>query len=295
MAGDDERMSQIETRVITPMDAAKILGKNYEKNRNIRQSVVKRYANDMKSGRWSTDACPPIVIAKDGSLIDGQHRLSAVMQAGVAVIMDVKTGVDFEAYKFFDCGATRSVNDLIDVPDRNNVSALARLAIAVSEGKGSFRAAIKGEIEREGHGVVSATNAQVIDYIDAHSDELYVCTRKAYHMYKAVGCGMKSAYNLFAWVLRWLGYDDELELFIDQFKEPLPFSKTVAVCKQTISRKYVQRGSSPNRVWMMEQLLYAFDNFNAGKELTYFKQTERVLDKYEQMVIARRNKDGNAE
>ena len=97
MAGDDERMSQIETRVITPMDAAKILGKNYEKNRNIRQSVVKRYANDMRSGRWSTDACPPIVIAKDGSLIDGQHRLSAVMQAGVAVIMDVKTGVDLKA------------------------------------------------------------------------------------------------------------------------------------------------------------------------------------------------------
>lgn len=94
-----------ELRKITPEIAAKWLQENTN-NRPISERAVQRYASDMKAGRWGVSES---VIAFDtkGRLINGQHRLWAVMESGETITAHVATGYPPEAIAYFDDGFRR--------------------------------------------------------------------------------------------------------------------------------------------------------------------------------------------
>jgi hypothetical protein len=76
----------ISLEMITPDMAADLLAVNVS-NRNVRQRRVDQYARDMQVGRWQPTG-EPITISDTGKLLNGQHRLMAVVQAGVTVLGD---------------------------------------------------------------------------------------------------------------------------------------------------------------------------------------------------------------
>lgn len=53
-------------------------------NRNLRGQVIASYARDMKSGAWVLNG-ETVKIASNGQLLDGQHRLNAVVESGQTV------------------------------------------------------------------------------------------------------------------------------------------------------------------------------------------------------------------
>ena len=69
--------------LITPEMAAGLLSKNTH-NRTISKVKVAQMVNDIKSGRFETTH-QPIAIAEDGELIDGQHRLTAIVESQIPV------------------------------------------------------------------------------------------------------------------------------------------------------------------------------------------------------------------
>lgn len=73
--------------VVTPALAKQWLEKNTN-NRNVNFAKVKKMAKDMREGHWDTTH-QGIAIATDGTLVDGQHRLMAVVESGVTVRMNV--------------------------------------------------------------------------------------------------------------------------------------------------------------------------------------------------------------
>jgi hypothetical protein len=75
---------------ITPEIAEEMLTHN-SCNRGVSGQLVKKYADDMMSGNW--DLTPqPIVFDKEGVLMDGQHRLMAVVRSGLSNRFVVCTG-----------------------------------------------------------------------------------------------------------------------------------------------------------------------------------------------------------
>ena len=104
----------IEKRLITPAIAAMILQKN-EGNRRVRKDVVDRYANEMANGRWMENTGETIKIAKDGHLIDGQHRLLALIKAAVQLSMHVCIDMDKEVFHKIDQGAVRNGGDVFQI------------------------------------------------------------------------------------------------------------------------------------------------------------------------------------
>lgn len=58
-------------------------------NRGVRGSHVLRLAEDMKAGEWIGYGSDAIKFNANGQLVDGHHRLSAVVKAGVTVMMTV--------------------------------------------------------------------------------------------------------------------------------------------------------------------------------------------------------------
>lgn len=115
---------------ISPEIATRLLEQNTG-NRNISDRVVQQYAREMKAGRWR-ETGNPINISKNGVLLNGQHRLWAIVESGVTLRFHVIYEDDSEAFATFDTGRTRTTDVLVgmvapDHPDKACASGAARL------------------------------------------------------------------------------------------------------------------------------------------------------------------------
>lgn len=101
--------------LITPEMAAAMLQKNAG-NRQIRPSVVAQYADQMKRGQWQVTH-QPIATDSEGNLVDGQHRLSAIVSSGAAQWMQL-VSYDRTATAMclpVDCGVRRMPHDVLRI------------------------------------------------------------------------------------------------------------------------------------------------------------------------------------
>ena len=96
---------------ITPKRAKELLTGN-EKNRRLTPGLVSFLAEEIRAGRW--DANNGETIKLNGkTLIDGQHRLHAVIAAGQPVKMAIMSGVSNDAFDTIDLGKRRSLGDTL--------------------------------------------------------------------------------------------------------------------------------------------------------------------------------------
>jgi hypothetical protein len=98
---------------VDPSDAKSLLERNTN-NRKLRETVVDYYANEMINGNW-VDNGDPIRIARSGRLLNGQHRLSAVVKAGVSLPFHFLSNLSEESFEQMDNGAKRTLNDNLDI------------------------------------------------------------------------------------------------------------------------------------------------------------------------------------
>jgi hypothetical protein len=104
-----------EIKLISKELAIEMLNNNAV-NRVINKSKVRQYAEMMKSGQWQLTH-QGLAITKDGKLIDGQHRLWAIVETGIPIRFFVtvyEAGTD--AMRFpFDIVNPRSHADILRV------------------------------------------------------------------------------------------------------------------------------------------------------------------------------------
>ncbi len=94
------------TETITPAKAALYLQRN-KNNRPKRRTRIHRYAVTMKEGKW-LKTHQGIAFDEEGSLIDGQNRLEAVILSGATIEMQVTTGLPHDCNVGIDAGANRN-------------------------------------------------------------------------------------------------------------------------------------------------------------------------------------------
>lgn len=111
-----------KTRIVTPDDARAMLAGNTD-NRTLREGWVDQLAGLIKAGKWAITH-QGIAIAKGGRLLDGQHRLHAIVRAGIPVEIMVATGLDDDSYRWIDGGKTRTTPDRIHLVDDSHVNRL---------------------------------------------------------------------------------------------------------------------------------------------------------------------------
>lgn len=100
----------VELMLVTPDTAAKWLAQNALNNRACKNSQVKLYVSYMKKGAWNSDNCA-ITFDVNGNLIDGQHRLRAVVASGQAQEFIVGRNWPTSAMITLDMGQRRSFTD----------------------------------------------------------------------------------------------------------------------------------------------------------------------------------------
>lgn len=110
---------------VTPDMAAEMIEHN-TMNRNISQLNVKRYAQAMQSGEWEQNG-QTITIAEDGTILDGQHRLWAIIESGMTITFLIVYNVRKEAIATIDSGVIRTFKHLLQIKGSKHAATAASL------------------------------------------------------------------------------------------------------------------------------------------------------------------------
>lgn len=110
---------RIEKILVTPSIAELYLGKMIQ-NRNIKESNIIKLTESIKKGYWNAENGEFIKIDKNGKLIDGQHRLRAVIKANTSIYMSFIFDCDPSSYQSLDIGISRSFGDILKMKGYKN-------------------------------------------------------------------------------------------------------------------------------------------------------------------------------
>lgn len=109
--------------MITPQIALEYLGMNTH-NRIVRDGLVGKYAREMASGNFIRNG-DSVRFDINGTLLDGQHRLLAIVSSGRPQPVVVVRGLPPEAMLTIDSGAKRTNGDRISLMGVENGNAVA--------------------------------------------------------------------------------------------------------------------------------------------------------------------------
>jgi hypothetical protein len=118
-----------ELITVTPQMASGYLATN-DGNRRVRKSHVAYFAGLIERGEWLATH-QGIALSSSGRLLDGQHRLLAVVETGRAVPFMVAFDVPDETFTALDTGLIRNVSDVLSLPKSVASVALALLRVCV--------------------------------------------------------------------------------------------------------------------------------------------------------------------
>ncbi len=108
--------TKLET--ITPNKAKSLLKEN-NMNRPVSDRRVNHYAELMKSGKWHLTH-QGIALSSDGTIIDGQHRLHAVIKSNMPIDFNITYNSDKETFKYVDVGYTRTTANIFAIEGIKN-------------------------------------------------------------------------------------------------------------------------------------------------------------------------------
>lgn len=150
-----------EIVLITPEMAKKLVSAN-KKNRPHNKRRSKAFAEAMKRSEWEENG-DTIRIAETGRLLDGQHRLWAIIYSGIPQRYIVVSGLKEEVFDTIDRGSTRTIGDILSMRGEKHYNALAaaaRLLVVYDKTGNPFN----------GNPEVSPTAREVEDFIDSSPD-----------------------------------------------------------------------------------------------------------------------------
>lgn len=99
---------------ITPELAAQYLELNFKSNRKRSDTAIGKYVKIMKAGKWNVN-CDAIGFDEQGRLINGQHRLTAVVKFNAPLDFLVVRGLAVASAKGQDTGRRRMMHDRITI------------------------------------------------------------------------------------------------------------------------------------------------------------------------------------
>lgn len=125
-----------EIEMITPEKAIQYLSFNTG-NRSIRPTVVESLALSIKAGEWMTSH-QGIGFSASGRLVDGQHRLSAVIAAGMPINIIVTRGLPEDIFEVIDRHSKRTMTDTLRMEKKLLETATFALIVAYEKGQHKF-------------------------------------------------------------------------------------------------------------------------------------------------------------
>lgn len=148
---------------VTPELAKRWLKTNVH-NRKVSKQNLDFLVNQMKDGKWKFNG-DTIVFDEDGNLLDGQHRLEAVVVSGRDVESNVTFGIERDTFHTIDTGKVRNSADVLSTQGYKNalvVAAAAKLVMSLESG-------VKG-VASGGLKSTKFDNLDVLNFVKTRTD-----------------------------------------------------------------------------------------------------------------------------
>lgn len=236
---------------VTP-DVARVWLRNNTHNRRLRERAVQDYARDMAAGHWNLNG-EAIKFAADGTVLDGQHRLRAVVAADVTVQMLVVVGLDPAAQETMDTGRKRTTGDVMGLRGEHNAHTLAAILRRVwAWRQGDYKFA----------GNYAATNRECAQLLAEHpelrrSAEIAVRTRNAFPHIPQSSLGV--AHHLFSTI-----EVDEAAWFFQRIADgaELPLGHPILALRSRVTSERLDSVRMPES----RHMAYLIRTWNATRE-----------------------------
>lgn len=238
---------------VTPSMASQWLASNRDDQRPISRATVAKFAEDMRNDLWRTTH-QSMALDKDGRLIDGQHRLSALVSAGVSLWLKVDRYAGDAPMSAFDIGRKRTSGDALVVSGVVSAShgrAAAACSSAIRRGAdvtqhppSSAVVAVVYETHKAGIDHVIGQLPKAIAPVQAALAYLYPAAPAEVDaiigkLRTNVGLEMNTGEQLLSLLLREKAPHNPMEY-------GGVFYKTLSACEHTIKKKAIVRLQRPN-------------------------------------------------
>lgn len=138
----------VSIELITPEMAQDFIDKSEQLFTNLkgkcqrksRKKVIDGYSDEMLDGKWKFNA-ETIKFDKEGRLMDGYHRMKAVVKSGQAQIFLVVRGIDNSVMDTIDVGHTKTAQEMLEIFNKcteNGAAAVIKARMQLQNHSTSF-------------------------------------------------------------------------------------------------------------------------------------------------------------
>lgn len=259
---------------ISPAMAEGFLKKNL-KNRTLRAARVAIYVDEMTRGEW-LDTHQGIAFDTSGNLVDGQHRLAAMVESGKTYTLPVTFNVSERAVAAMDTVSPRTAADILTMEGHPYGNRLAALCGFLKEYDKMMSAPNPGQGGTPWHGRLKTTEAQ--EFITTHPKVLSVISEVSKTM-KGVPTNVRfidGCYYLFREI-----DPSSARIFVEQFVYGLnltPNSPWRVLRERLLQNKLTQnKNRKLNGKTILAYMFKAWNAWRAGAEVKtfHFKANEK--------------------
>lgn len=239
-------------------------------NSNFRSGVL---SYSMKAGHWLVSQ-DMIVISREGELLNGQHRLYAVIETGLPIVAWVLLDADPDMFDIIDNNNPRSAAQIANSKNGTKIQAIAKAILTLDDGKGIS-------------GMVRSTNTmprwRISSYMMDNDQQLQKLLSTAEKVRRRAGeVGAPTMYalaiHMFSVVHPDFNYEDAVEWTDDN-----NLSVTNMAFRRYVSnafKKANDKGSATMRILVCGTFLQFLDACHLGRELRKFGNYEEYNEKY---------------
>lgn len=252
-----------QIKLITPQYAKELLKMNVG-NRRLK-TVKNSYVGQMLNGEWKENG-EPIIIDVNGFIKDGQHRLTACIEANFSWHCPIITDVNPDVMDTIDTGANRSFNDVLQLNGYTDCSILAGVTRAICSYKDGRNGLVKSSgISKSGYKTYFSNN-KGLSYVNENKDDLHRLVRICSTVYKSQKIKAISAKDL-GLILYAISDYNIKQIHVDFLKNISGAIVNENSCTSWVYKKLLTaklNKTSINSDWKFQAIIKAWNIFSTG-------------------------------
>ena len=214
----------------------------------------------MLAGRWQENG-ESVVVSESGNLLDGQHRLMAIVASCKSFNFVVVTGIRQDAFSTIDIGAVRKAQDVLSIAKISNAVETAAALNAIK----AFENGTQSDFHRAIH------THDVVECLNTYGED---AVREAMAITR--GCrDLRSGKALLAGAAFWYSFADKEKS--DEFFRALMSGAGMSIDDPVLHlRNRLLSGAKKHRERTAELLIRAIDYHNKGRKIMMLRNYENA-------------------
>jgi hypothetical protein len=263
------RMPKSEVVRITPKIAEDLLKLN-SSNRKVSERAIRSYVKQMETGEWKFTG-DPIQVSKTNKLLNGQHRLMAIIKSQLAFDFVIISDLDDDVFNVLDTGKNRSAADVLSVNGVENFALVSSISkFIINYRKGNFESASKFSAKD-----TLITNSNVEKFVESNPEiiDVALTTKEYCKKFKLIAAStMGAMYFLF---------QEKDSIKVNQFFDKLVYGLNLEKgCPiRALRDRMIQDSVNKSKLKPIDKvalIVSSWNNFRAGKSITMLKGVENI-------------------